>query len=300
MTFSAQVKQELCRRAPENDCCALAEVYGALMLGQSFEEHEVRVVTTHVDFAHRLAALLARCFGLDLKPRRSASNHWDVTLRDASAIVRIMESFGYGRREVALHLNNALLCEDCCPAAFWRGAFLSGGSITDPGKTYHLEMVTPRLPLSRELMTLMLECDLTPHLTTRGGVQVLYFKASESIEDFLTLIGAPVSALSLMETKVEKDLRNLVNRKVNCETGNVTRTVDAAARATEAILQLMSSPSWDKLSEPLRHTARVRLENPEESLSELAERLSIGKSALNHRLRKIIALAGDSSSGAAK
>lgn len=290
MTFNSTVKSELCRAYIAPGCCARAELYGALLLGQQFEPSGIRVVTRHEGFAERLRGLLKAALDIDL-PRGG-----DLHITSRELCSKVYGAYGYGDTGFALHLNNAALENDCCPAAFWRGAFLAGGAVIDPLKSYHLEIVTPRLPLSRELTALMLECGLTPKHTARAGAQMLYFKASEAIEDFLTLIGAPVSAMAVMEAKIEKDLRNRVNRAVNCETGNVTKTVEAYARQRVAIERLMSSERWDKLPEPLKRTAEERLANPEESLAELADRLGVGRSGLNHRLRKLEEL-GNSVSG---
>ncbi len=281
MTFNSKVKTELCRVEIIPGCCVRAELYGALLLGQQFEPGGIRIVTKHPGFAARLRQLLMSAFDIDLP------GGGDVCITSRELCSKIHSAYGYGGAGVALHLNNSALENDCCPAAFLRGAFLAGGAVIDPLKSYHLEIVTPRLPLSRELTALMLECGLTPKHIPRSGAQLLYFKASEAIEDFLTLIGAPVSAMEVMEAKIEKDLRNRVNRAVNCETGNVTKTVEAYARQRVAIERLMGSERWDRLPDSLKTTASERLANPEESLSELSERLGVGRSALNHRLRKL-------------
>ena len=280
MTFNSKVKSELCRIGVFPGCCAKAELYGALLLGQRFDPAGIRVVTRHPGFLGRLNNLLNAAFDVD-------AAFGDSLYIPPPLCAVIYEAYGYGDPGIALHLNNAILENDCCQAAFWRGAFLAGGAVTDPIKSYHLEIVTPRLPLSRELSTLMLECGFYTKQTTRSGAQVLYFKASESIEDFLTLIGAPICAMDVMETKIEKDLRNRVNRAVNCETGNVTRTVEAYARQRVAIERLMNSERWDTLPDELKKTASERLANPEESLAELASQLGVGRSGLNHRLRKL-------------
>lgn len=286
MTFNSRVKSELCRAETARDCCARAELYGSLLLGQQFDLDGIRIYTKHPAFAERLSRLVKAVLGVSVEP------HGDFHITDPEIVSGLYRLYGYDGAGIALHLNNAVLENECCPASFWRGAFLAGGSVTDPSKGYHLEIVTPRLPLTRELKALMLECGIEPKQTVRAGSQLLYLKASEGIEDFLTLIGAPISAMALMEMKIEKDLRNRVNRAVNCETGNVSKTVEAYARQRVAIERLMSSPQWDTLQEPLKRIAAERLANPEESLTELSERLGMGRSALNHRLRKLEQLSG--------
>jgi len=297
MSFSSQAKLELCRLPADRACCAQAEAYGALLFGFSFRPGEIRVVTENPELPPRLSRLLAKIFGFDFDRRPSgppAVGKQTLILSDKGKLSAVFELFGYGvSGDVALHLNNAVLENDCCPASFLRGAFLTGGSVTDPEKKYHLELSTPRLSLSREVLSLLREARFAPNTARRAGHTVLYFKASEQIEDFLTTVGAPQAALRLMETKVEKDLRNRVNRKVNCETANLSKTVAAAMRQTEAIERLQKSRYWETLPPALRETARLRLAHPEEPLTELCARFDppLGRSGLNHRLRKLMDMA---------
>jgi DNA-binding protein WhiA len=166
--------------------------------------------------------------------------------------------------------------------------------VTDPAKRYHLELVTDHFNVSRETYSLLLEMGFEPKEATRKGNFVIYFKQSSAIEDFITTIGAPLSAMELMSQKIEKDMRNSINRKVNCDTANVLKTVDAAILQIEAIKKIVIATGLDSLPDKLRETAVLRLENPELSLTELAVRSSppLTKSCLNHRLRKLIELGG--------
>jgi DNA-binding protein WhiA len=189
---------------------------------------------------------------------------------------------------VAHHINLAVLEEECCRASFLRGAFLAGGSVTDPTKRYHLELVTDHFNVSRQTYSLLLEMGFEPKESSRAGNFIVYFKQSSAIEDFLTLIGAPVAAMELMALKVEKDMRNAVNRKVNCDTANVSKTVEAAMQQIEAIEKIERTTGLDALPHKLRETARLRLNNPEMSLSELAAAAGMTKSCLSHRMRKLI------------
>ncbi len=189
-----------------------------------------------------------------------------------------------------------MLEEDEERLAFLRGAFLSGGSVTDPAKRYHLELTTSHYKVSRETCALLLDAGFSPKETTRGGNSILYFKQSDMIEDFLTAIGAPVCAMGVMEAKVEKDLRNGVNRRVNCETANLTKVVDASMEQVAAIRKLQKQGRLKELPPKLRETAKLRLDNPEATLQELAAMQDppVSKSAMNHRMRKLVALAEES------
>ena len=205
----------------------------------------------------------------------------------------VQQLLGGDDRAPALHINFGLLEEECCRASFLRGVFFAGGSVTDPAKRYHLELATSHLQVSRELEVLLRECGYPPKSVARNGSFITYFKQSDQIEDFLTLIGAPVAAMSVMSAKLEKDLRNSVNRRLNCDSANLDKAVEAAQEQLESIRKLQRAGLLDQLPDKLQLTAALRLENPELTLSELAEEFDppVTKSCLNHRLRKITQLA---------
>ena len=164
------------------------------------------------------------------------------------------------------------------------------GSVTDPQKGYHLELSTSHQSVSREMVALMRELDLEPKDAPRKGNAVIYFKQSDRIEDFLTSIGAPISAMEVMNAKLEKDLRGSVNRRVNCDAANLDKAVEAAQGQIEAIRILEENGTLATLPEKLQEVARLRREHPADTLVQLAGRCDppITKSALNHRLRKLI------------
>ena len=169
---------------------------------------------------------------------------------------------------------------------------MAGGSVTDPFKRYHLELATSHLQVSREMAALLWDMGYEPKTVVRSGYQVTYFKNSQQIEELLTRMGAGISAMEIMNAKAEKDLRNGVNRRVNCEAANVDKAVEAAQEQLEAIRRLYDLGRVEKLPEKLKETIVLRETFPELSLSELAAEFDppISKSALNHRLRKLIAL----------
>ena len=185
-----------------------------------------------------------------------------------------------------------MLEESCCRAAFLRGAFLAGGSVTDPRKGYHLELATSHHSVSREVLALMRELDQEPKSAQRKGNAVIYFKQSEKIEDFLTCVGAPLAAMEVMNAKLERDLRGKVNRRVNCDAANLDKAVEAAMAQVEAIRRLEKAGTLITLPDKLREVAALRLAHPEDTLAQLAQRCDppITKSALNHRLRKLVEL----------
>ena len=294
MSFSSDVKAELCRTALSRRCCAQAEAYGVLLYCNTFTGGEVRIVTEHDAFAQRLPLLFKKAFKITFDRLPQGEGKHIFSIQDPKKLKIIRQTYGAEGEAVALHINFAVLEEPCCRMSFFRGAFLAGGSVTDPKKGYHLELTTSHQNVSREMLALMRECDFTPKAAARKGNSVIYFKQSEYIEDFLTAVGAPVAAMEIMNTKLEKNLRGSVNRRVNCDAANLDKAVEAAQSQLEAIRNLERQGLLDKLPDKLQETARLRMANPEDTLSQLAQLCDppITKSALNHRLRKLVELGG--------
>lgn len=293
-SFSSTVKAELCRDRLSRICCARAEAYGVLLYCNTFLSREVRIVTTSPAVAQRLPRLFRRAFDLrfDEQPRSlEAGGKLSFLLRSPDGLDRVLEAYGYSREQLlSHHVNYGVLEENCCRAAFFRGAFLAGGSVIDPQKGYHLEFGTSHYHVAREIQPLMAELGLSAKTGVRNGNYVTYFKQSEAISDFLTTIGAPVAAMDIMNAKLEKNIRNRVNRRSNCDVANVDKVVAAAQEQIAAIRRLEQSPVWESLPESLRETAALRTEYPELSLSQLASLGGVSKSCLNHRLRRLMEL----------
>ena len=301
MSFSFDTKNELCRLPVQKLCCSRAEAYGILLYCNTFNSTEMRIVTENPNFAARLPRLFHRAFNLsfDRVPEEGASGKLTFQITDTGKLEQIINQFGYSpRQNPVLHINFGMLEEECCRASFLRGVFFAGGSITDPHKRYHLELATSHLQVSRELYALLTDMNFLPKSVARSGNCVTYFKQSEHIEDFLTLIGAPLAAMAMMSAKMEKDLRNSVNRRLNCDSANLDKAVDAAQGQLTAIRRLTAGGRLESLPDKLRQTAELRLQNPELTLSELAEEFDppVTKSCLNHRLHKIMELAGEDAS----
>ena len=246
MSFSFEAKNELCRLPVQKLCCARAEAYGILLYCNTFSASEVRIITGNPALAARLPKLFHRAFGLrfDRLPEEGESGKLVFQITDGGKLRRIVDLLGFSpEQNLALHINFGLLEEECCRASFLRGVFFAGGSVTDPAKRYHLELATSHLQVSRELEVLLRECGYPPKSVARNGSFITYFKQSDQIEDFLTLIGAPVAAMSVMSAKLEKDLRNSVNRRLNCDSANLDKAVEAAqAVPLEKIMIETDSP----------------------------------------------------------
>lgn len=295
MSFSSDTKVELCKTVPR-PCCAAAEIYGVLLYCNTFSNREIKIITESKALAQRLPRLMKRTHDVtfDTQPGEGAKGKLIFVISDPEKIIKVFAAYGYDSEKVLAHqINLSVLEDECCRTSFIRGAFLAGGSVTDPKKRYHLELVTDHYNVNRGTISILLDMGFSPKDTSRSGNYIIYFKRSEAIEDFLTTIGAPVAAMKHMSAKVEKDMRNIVNRRVNCEAANVGKTAYAALDQMRAIEKLERMGILDTLSEKLRETARLRKENPEISLSELAEMMNppVSKSCLNHRLRKLVKLA---------
>lgn len=289
MSFSTEVKNELCHVSMQRDCCTRAEAYGALLHATVFSHREIRLSTENAAIARRLQALLQRAFFVVCEPQQQGRKY-QLAVTDAAQISRIFDALGYDHKShITYHLNRNELDEPCCLAAFLRGAFLMAGTVAGPDKKSHLELKCGHQSLAGEETSLLLDLGLSPKRVSRSGGELLYFKDSTSVEDFLTRIGAPHAAMALMEAKVEKNLRNTINRQVNCETANLVKTADAAARQIAAIRAVLDSRGLEAFPEALRETVQLRLAYPTDTLAELAQRFDppISKPGLSHRLRKI-------------
>ena len=254
----------------------------------------MKIVTESPAFAQRLPALFRKAFRLSFDRLPEGEGKRVFSIQAPAKLLLIHQTYGVDPEALALHINFAALEESCCRAAFFRGAFLSGGSVTDPRKGYHLELATSHRSVSREMLALLREEEFAPKDADRKGNSVIYFKQSEYIEDFLTAIGAPVAAMDVMTAKLEKDLRGSVNRRVNCDAANLDKVVEAAQGQLEAIRRLERSGRLETLPDKLQEVARLRAAHPEDTLAQLAEQCSppVTKSALNHRLRKLVELGG--------
>ena len=296
MSFSGRAKAELCRVAlnEKKNCCAAAEAYGALLYANSFTDREIKLITASPEFARRLPRLFQKAFGFGFDETIGPSGVGKaiLTIRDAEKIRSVFVRFGYDPATVlAHHINLGMLEEACCKAAFLRGAFLAGGSVTDPEKRCHLELVTEHKSVSGEAFSLLSELGFTGQRdTVRAGRHVLYFKQSEAIEDFFTAIGAPGAAMGVMSAKIEKDMRNSVNRRVNCDSANADKIVSAAQAQLEQIRALDRAVGIENLPPELRDLALLRVANPEASLADLAVLSDppLSKSGVSHRMRKLM------------
>ena len=297
MSFSADVKAELIRCQPTAPCCAAAQAYGMLEGGQAFSADAIAFQTENAALLAGYEALVSAVCGLrtdDWQRLRRASGLDRVAVADAAARRRVLERFGHAAGEISLRLNRANLDCDACAGAYLRGLFLVCGAVSDPRAAYHLEFHIPYYHLSRDVLALLRELELPARAVRRKGSNVVYLKESGHIEDCLTRLGATQASLEVMNVKVVKDIRNTANRVANCENANIDKTVTAALAQIEAIRRLEARGGLDSLPDELRALARLRVDNPDLSLRELGVLLTppLSRSGVNHRLRRLIELAG--------
>lgn len=290
MSFCQDVKQEVMKNALREFHCRSALVYAVLKLSKSFPQDRTIFTTENRDLAEEVATMLAELGAIvdirrDLHRLKGDTEVYTVCIEHENTRQLLKDYYHLGRTP----LNSDFFERDCCKAAFLRGLFLAYGSMITPEKEYHLEINALTPMFAEEIHALALQCGIRFKMTRRKGCEILYIKESEQIEDFLTLIGAPVSSMKLMEIKVMKTVRNHVNRTTNCETANLGKTISAAAAQVQDIRFIEQTVGLSYLDEDLRELAQLRLENETMSLRELSTMLStpISRSGVNHRFKRI-------------
>lgn len=274
-----------------------AEAYGILLFAKSFSYSSVSVQTDNHAVAQRIANLIKRLCKVNMEMSRGETGVYIVSVKDFEDRIKILEYFGKSRMETVSRINRANIDAACdgCLKGFIRGCFLVTGSISDPAKSYHFELNVTRKKLAQDLITLLKENFINIKTTERRNSTVLYLKKSEDIEDLLTFMGASNASLEIMSVKIYKDIKNRENRLNNCDVANLEKTAIASIRQCKAIDYIMKNASIEVLSEDLMAVARLRIENPEMSLSELGAALNpkLTRSGVNRRLEKLEAIAED-------
>ncbi|HHW49416.1 MAG TPA: DNA-binding protein WhiA [Clostridiaceae bacterium] len=307
MSFSSSVKNELSRIDINESCCLLSElsavirVSGAIKVAGSGKMY-IRIVTENAAFARRVFSLVKKQYSVYpeviIRKSKKLRKHvsYILVMFDPALVKQLLDmscidcgSIGNNGREVRHNSIENKVNEFCCKKAYLRGAFLAGGSISDPEKTYHLEITTRSLKVANELDMIMNGFNLNSKVIKRKNSYIVYLKEGENIVDFLNIIGAHRALLELENIRILKEMRNNVNRIVNCETANLGKTVDASLRQVTNIKYIRDNIGFEKLPQGLRDIAELRLKYSDASLKELGEMLTppLGKSGVNHRLRKL-------------
>jgi len=306
MSFSSKTKNELARKTSEDKCCQLAELSGLIHVSGSIQlagnrKVNIKITTENPAVARLVFTLFKK--SLNIHTEVMARKHkvlkkgytYMIVLNDAEEILRKLEIFSDHNQLLGINqqVPVELLKDECCKRAYLRGVFLGGGSVSDPEKTYHFEYVTHDFEYAESLKEMINGYGLNSKVIQRKNNFIVYLKEGDQIVDILNIIGAHNALLDLENVRIVKDVRNKVNRLVNCETANLNKTVEAALRQMGNIEYILNTSGLSYLPENLREIAEIRLEHSEASLAELGKMLNppVGKSGVNHRLRKIEKLA---------
>ena len=291
MSFSGKVKEELAMRFPGGRHCLLSELSAiSTMCGTFSEDREgEEILTIHTENE----AIARKCFTLVEKTFNIGSEVSSYTSMRSNPETGSKMYYFLAQGKGLKAVRNASVQAVCCKRAYLRGAFLASGSVSDPRKSYHFEIVCGTERIAQYLQHLMLGFQMDAKIVRRKKSYVVYLKDGTGIVDMLNVMEAHVALMELENVRILKEMRNRVNRKVNCETANINKTVSAAVKQVEDIIYIRDSIGFDKLPEGLKDVALTRLEYPEATLKELGELLEtpVGKSGVNHRLRKLSEIA---------
>ncbi len=310
LTFSGKVKEELSRQWNEQKHCQIAEIAAIIsMCGKvtidSRDRYAVKVRTENISVARKCFTLLEKTFNIEAESlvtinKSKGNTTYTVVIKQHRDAIRLLQAARLvdGDGEILEEFStsrNLIVHKSCCKRAFLRGAFLASGSMSHPEKSYHIEMVCASKAKAEQIQKLINSFGLDAKVILRKNSYVVYLKEGSQIVDLLNIMEAPIALMEMENVRILKEMRNSVNRKVNCETANINKTVSAAAKQAEDIRLIQKQMGINKLPEGLQEIAELRLTYPDASLKELGEMLTepLGKSGVNHRLRKLSELAED-------
>lgn len=309
MSFSYQVKEELEKHTSDSRHCQIAELAAIVhYLGSLKRSKEgklqLQISTENLFVLRKVFTLLSKTFNIETSEyeeeclSKKKNSVYTLILEEEEIIMGIFQCIKLIDSKGVLHslgdqINPIVLKQSCCQRAFLRGCFLSIGSMSDPTKAYHLEMVCAAKIQAEQIKDILQDFDLEGKIVERKNHYVVYLKEGSNIVDFLNICEAHVALMEFENQRIVKEMRNSINRRVNCETANIAKTVNAATKQIEDILLIRDRIGFSKLPDSLREMAEVRLEYPEATLKELGNYLDppVGKSGVNHRLRKLSEIA---------
>lgn len=313
MSFSSTTKNELARMTITNNCCKLAELAALVRMCGTIQisgmnNINIKFTTENAAIARRLFTFLKEMYEGDIEVmvRRNKqlkkNNNYLIVIKDKDISKNLLLDIGFikdGEKvnifDTQYKVNKDIIDNRCCKRSYIRGSFLGGGSVSNPEKTYHLEFVTNNSDHSEDISNIINSFGLNSKIVLRKDNYVVYLKEGEQIVDLINIMGAHQALLKFEDIRVLKDVRNNINRLVNCETANLSKTIDASMRQIEQIKFIKKHMGLEKLPYKLRDIAEVRLNNPDATLKEVGEMLDppVGKSGVNHRFRKIEEIAED-------
>lgn len=311
MSFSSEVKEELCGQTSPARHCQIAELAAIISICghvkiSSRDLFSMRIQTENLFVAKKSFTLLQKTFKIDTEILIRCSKHqkknksYLIEVTDHADTVRVLQGTKLLTSDLEIQENlslvsNAVVQQKCCKRAFLRGSFLAAGSISDPERFYHFEIVCASEPKAEQLRNLLKAFEIEGKIVSRKKHFVVYIKEGEQIVEMLGVMDAGISLMKLENVRILKEMRNHVNRKVNCETANLNKTVSAAVKQIQDIRYIQKKKDFSELSEGLGEIARLRLQYPEASLKELGMMLNppVGKSGVNHRLKKLTRIADE-------
>lgn len=308
MSFSQEVKEELSKHVATARHCKIAEIAAIISMCGHISINErnqyfIKIHTENLTVARKYFILIKKTFGfvplVSVKHNCNLKNNsYSIVIKNAEMSMLILKATklvdvqGEVKENLSI-TNNIVVQNTCCKRAFIRGAFLASGSISSPEKTYHFEIVTQTMAKAKQLQQMIQFFSIDAKIVQRKKYYVIYIKDGTQIVDILNIMEAHLALMNLENVRILKEMRNSINRQVNCETANINKTVVAATKQMEDIIYIRDHMGFSRLSKSLEETARLRIEQPEASLKELGAMLnpSIGKSGVNHRLRKLSQIA---------
>lgn len=310
MSFSSDIKDELCRINSEKQCCTFAELAGILRTGLIIRNIRNKslllFITEHASVSRMVYSRVKEIVpdGVEISGEKTTRFKRHVVYRLNFTGITDLEEGKKFLKSIGININlsqqeieytDFKLQDRCCIRAYLRGGFLAVGSVSNPDKSYHIELSFTSSKISDEYMAYMEYFALKPKRIQRKNYDIVYMKEGQEIVDFLNVINAHNALLEMENIRILKDMRNQVNRIVNCETANLEKTVNASLKQVSLIKYIDDKIGIENLPASLKEIARLRIENPEASLSELGKMLNpeLGKSGVNHRMRKLQKLAND-------
>lgn len=288
MSYSSDIKDKLCEIENECSFCDRAQLAAIVRYTGRLKDNKLALYTENETCAKKMCELTEKCTGIsDTYEYKEKSRLYEYILSD-NATDNLCDALLMFDDE-----SESITPFECCRSAFIRGAFLGGGSISNPKKSYHMEFDARHESEADRLLALLSKCGISAKITCRKGHYIVYIKDYSSIADVLGLIGDSQAALEIYGISVEKELRNSINRQMNCENANMDKIADAYKKHLSAIEKIKKTIGIEKLPEVLQEIAEIRVKYPEDSLKQLGERLEkpIGKSGVNHRLNRIVEIA---------
>ena len=309
MSFSRKVKEELSLHEVMSRHCQIAELAGIIgMCGRikisEDNKYQIYVHTENIMVARKYQYLINKLYETNIEVvvrnnKQKKSNVYTVVVKDAEIArkilqaVKLLDMNGIDIIEDLSTIYTTVIRNNCCKRAFIRGVFLATGSVSDPSKAYHFEITVLTEDKAKQIQHVISAFNIEAKIVLRKKYYVVYVKEGSQIVDLLNVMEAHVALMEFENVRILKDMRNQVNRKVNCETANINKTVSAASRQIEDIMYIKSTIGLGQLPESLEEIARIRIDNPDLSLKDLGELLvkPIGKSGVNHRLKKLSSIA---------